>query len=323
MNFANMFEMLGDAQPMDGFSNEVSQQAEPTYTMTASSNWCDEFTGLKSSPQLYNLNGYISPYASNNWGASSECLKSMIDDGSRLPVLNESKIDPNRIFNSDISSLKTLAADQQRITKMFEKKLIEGLTEKGKVGLTEVDIEALQALTTARSAITSINKEQVNIKKNIADIKIKQNQQVRQFEQSSIPSESRGNNASSYDIGRSILDSIFDAPSSSSTAQTVTNVDPNTFETRTPDTASTVIDNIIANTDGVDVYTKYESSTPTTYVVMHRNGSDDDYEFETYADSGEIISDYPKPNTKITSVDKDAGTCIDDLLIQYPIKFID
>lgn len=324
MNFVNMFEMLNEVQPVENISNEVLQQNEPSFRLTTSSNWHDEFIGFKASPQLYNLDGYISPYASNNWGASSECLKAILDDGSRLPALNDSKIDPNKVFNSDISALKALAADQQRITKMFEKKLIEGLSEKGKVGLTEVDIEAMQALTSARSAITSINKEQINIKKNIADIRIKQNQQtMKQTTQSSTNNiDDVKNGTSSYDVGRSILDSLFDSPSINTPPSDI-NMDPNSFVTQTEDSASTVIDEIVSNVGGVNTYTQYESSTPTTYVVMSRHGSDSDYEFETYSESGELIPDYPKPNTKITSIDRDAGKCVDDLLIQYPIKFID
>ena len=323
MNFANMFEMLNEVQPVEDISNEVLQQDEPSFRLTSSSNWHDEFSGLKASPQLYNLDGYISPYASNNWGASSECLKAILDDGSRLPTLTEAKIDPNKIFNSDISALKSLAADQQRITKMFEKKLIEGLSEKGKVGLTEVDIEAMQALTSARSAITSINKEQINIKKNIADIRIKQSQQtMKQATASNSNIDDVKNGTSSFDVGRSILDSLFDSPSVNTPPSNM-NMDPNSFVTQTEDSASTVIDGIVSNVGGVNVYTQYESSTPTTYVVMSRHGSDSDYEFETYSESGELIPDYPKPSTKITSIDRESGTCVDDLLIQYPIKFID
>ena len=44
---------------------------------------------------------------------------------------------------------------------------MEGLTDRGKFGLNEADIMAMQALTSARSAITAINKEQIAIKKNI------------------------------------------------------------------------------------------------------------------------------------------------------------
>lgn len=321
MDFVNMFEMLGDNNPSEDLNNTTYPANEPMYVDTCSDNWNNEFTGFKASPSLYNMNGYISPYASNNWGASSECLKSILDDGSRLPALTETKVDPNKIFNSDIASLKALAADQQRMTKMFEKKLIEGLTEKGKVGLTEVDIEAMQALTSARSSITSINKEQINIKKNIADLRIKQNQQIKQQNAQSTggaPTSSKGV-VSSYDVGRSILDTLFDQPISEPTQ----NVDSNTYSTVSYDEANTVIDNIISNTNGIDTYTKYESLSPTTYVVMPRGGNENDCEFETYTESGELIEDYPKPNSKITTLDKENNVCTDSFLVQYPIKFID
>ena len=61
--------------------------------------------------------------------------------------------------------------------KIFEKRLQESLTEKRKVGLTEEDVLAMQALTAANNAIVSSINQQVNIKKTIADLRIKQQQQ--------------------------------------------------------------------------------------------------------------------------------------------------
>jgi hypothetical protein len=152
------------------------------------------------------MDGYISPYASGNWGSVSNILKTL-DDTSRLPALSD-RIDPNKIFTSDISALRVLAADQQKITKMFEKKLVEGLTERGKVGLDENDIMAMQALTAARSAVTNINEKQITIKKHIADIKIKQQSTSDGNYNSSDSSTGKG--LSAYDVGRSMMDSIFE-----------------------------------------------------------------------------------------------------------------
>ena len=118
---------------------------------------------MPTRPVLYNMDGWISPYASDNWGATSIILKSM-EDISRLPPLSD-KVDPNKIFTSDISALRTQAADQMKVTKMFEKKLMESLTERGKMGLNENDIMAMQALTSARSSVTNSNRilEVVNL----------------------------------------------------------------------------------------------------------------------------------------------------------------
>jgi hypothetical protein len=216
MNYGKMFDML-DSIPSPGNNNQYPGMNTPTpyeptfYDQPPVTSWEDAFTGFKTRPVLYNMDGWISPYASNNWGGTSNILQ-YIDDQSRLPTV-EQKIDPNKIFSSELNGLRALAADQQKVVKMFERKLMENLTEKGKIGLTEEDIEAMSALTAARSAITSISKEQVAIKKNIADIRIKQAQNNGPV--------AGGQNGpvdkpfASMDIGRSILDSIFDAPTSS------------------------------------------------------------------------------------------------------------
>ena len=179
MNYGEMFNILGPMASENedtGFGNNFTPAPyEPRYTDPApSGNWEEEFVGFKTSPVLYNMDGFISPYASNNWGGTTNILQ-YINDESRLPQF-ENKIDPNKIFSSEINGLRALAADQQRITKMFETRLRESLSEKGKMGLTEEDIEAMSALTAARSAIAGTYKEQVAIKKNIADIRIKQAQ---------------------------------------------------------------------------------------------------------------------------------------------------
>lgn len=308
MDFVSMFDSLEQSSPLT--KEDYEQSYEPKFQEHMPSEWPTEFDGFRSSPVLYNMDGYISPYASNNWGGTSAVLNNL-EDISRLPPLSD-KIDPNKIFTSDIAALKTLAADQMKVTRMFEKKLVEGLREKGKVGLNENDIMAMQALTSARSAVTAINKEQIAIKKNIADIRIKQ-------KAAGTPGVGRAAGATNaaetidsvYDVGRSILDSIFDAP-----AMPVTESNSNQFQSVDIDQASQVLDNIVG--DAVSVNTKYENVNPTTYVLVGE--SDDDVEFATYSADGELLTDYPNPTTKIDIIDREAGTAIDDLLVKYPIK---
>ena len=312
MNYGKMFDML-DSIPSPGNNNQYPGMNTPTpyeptfYDQPPVTSWEDAFTGFKTRPVLYNMDGWISPYASNNWGGTSNILQ-YIDDQSRLPTV-EQKIDPNKIFSSELNGLRALAADQQKVVKMFERKLMENLTEKGKIGLTEEDIEAMSALTAARSAITSISKEQVAIKKNIADIRIKQAQNNGPV--------AGGQNGpvdkpfASMDIGRSILDSIFDAPTSSPSIPT-TNVE---YSAATAGDAGRVLDSLVP-TAGDRV--SYESAEPTTYVVV--GDTDDDVEFATYSATGDLIPDFPHPDAKITSIDREAHKAVDQYLVEYPIK---
>lgn len=250
MNYSDMFAMLGSSNdPYDGqFDNphsefptfpsapsgfDMSYQAAP-----APMSWEEAFNGFKTRPVLYNMDGWISPFASNNWGGTSNIL-AYIDEQYKLPM-GESKIDPNRIFTAEVNGLRALSADQAKILKMFEKKLAESLTEKGKVGLTEEDIEAMAAITSARAALTNIEKEKVAIKKNIADIKIKQAQNTDAPAATGAGPRSM---TSSSDIGRNILDNIFAAPGmSAATTPIVSEVD---YSTSGVSAGQEIIDNLL------------------------------------------------------------------------------
>lgn len=343
MNFGDMFGML-DSVPNDyDFGNNNSNgsctsmmpvefpyvdggyKPETTTGGSIIDNWTDAFNGFKTRPVLYNVDGYISPYSSNNWGGTSNLLK-YIDDDSRLPAVDQ-KIDPNKIFTAEINSLRALSADQQRIVKLFEKRLSESLNEKGKVGLTEEDIEAMSALTAARGAITAITKEQVGIRKNIADIRLKQ-QQNR--DAAAGGGAGNGNSSGSMkgmgamEIGRSILDSVFDAPG---IRYDMTNnggggITPyqqqvaNNYAPADVSKAASVLDALVPSVGG---NVAYESAEPTTYVVV--GDTDDDIEFVTYGSDGSIIPDYPVPDARIDNIDRDAKKATDQYLVSYPVKF--
>ena len=231
MNFGNMFEMLGsmsNSNPDDSYGNDLSspfnQPYEPQYREDVRPlNWEEAFNGFKTRPVLYNMDGWISPYASNNWGGTTNILQ-YVDDQSRLPAIDQ-KIDPNKIFSSELNGLRTLEADQLKLLKVFRAKYLETLTAKDKYGLTEEDIEALGALTAAFNSITGIEKEKVNIKKNIADIRIKQ---MQNGNATGTGANTGGRPAAAMDIGRAMLDDIFRTPSMSFNVNTQGNTMNNT-----------------------------------------------------------------------------------------------
>lgn len=304
----NLFEMFNQVDQVSPFTEGSwdPQTHEPQYQ--DASKMTEYYSMYKLQQPSYAIEGYISPYATNNWDTSSGILN-YIDDNTRLPALDQ-KMDPNRIFTSDIASLRALASDQNKIVKMFEKRLVESLADKSKFGLTEDDIEAMQALTAARAAIVNINKEQIQIKKNIADIKLKQQQQSGMNNQTGNGGPI-GNNVSGIDVGRSFMDKIFDMPA----RQPATDLSYNAPSVSL-DQASQMIDNLIPSVNDV---VSYESAAPTTYVVV--GDSDEDVEFATYDSTGQLISDYPNPTSHIESVDRENRRATDDLLVSYPVKF--
>ena len=299
-------------QDMNNFGYDpFTQPPEPQYQDQPTMSWEDAFSNFKTHPVLYNMDGFISPYSSNNWGGNSKILQ-YIDDQSRLPAL-ENKIDPNKIFTAEINGLRALEADQQKVLKLFEKKFYESLSEKGKIGLTEEDIEAMAAITSGRTAIANINKERVNIKKNIADIRIKQNQQNNNGAPVGSTATGGGYGGNVMDIGRSMLDQIFDTPSMTPNMPS-TNID---YTPLNSSDAGRVLDNLVPN---VNSNLQYESREPKTYVVV--GDTDQDISFETYDSEGNLMPDYPAPNVDVSSItiDRDANKAVDGYLVEYPLK---
>lgn len=312
MNFLDALNTLESLQPVEqAFDRNTYDPVyqDPT-SVPDTGNWAEEYKTFKTQPTLYNMDNYISPYPSEHWDGTSQIIAS-ISDEYRMPPL-EPKLDPNKIFSNDITAFKNLAADQLKITKMFEKRLMERLADKN-AGIDEETIEALNALTSARSAVTSINKEQVAIKKTIADLKIKQAQNNARNNAASNGDVVGNPNASMNvnDIGRSVLDSIFDAPTTSMQVP----VDMNYPKM---DSSSALIDGLLPNTQQQNQYIQYENSNPKTYVVV--GDSDDDFTFETYTQDGELIPDYPNPTTAVTQVDRENKFAVDEMLVQYPLK---
>lgn len=264
--------------------------------------------------QQNNIGGFISPYESH-WTGPVTVMGNLEDLVQFQPV---NKIDPNKIYNTDIAALRALQQDQLKIVKIFESKLRESLNERGKVGLTEEDIEAMQAVTAGRTAVANIQKEQINIKKNIADTRIKQ----YQLEQSNAKATAKaqevtgGKIGSAYDVGRSILDNIFESTMPVPPPPPMSSYSPGNAEAEAAQ-ASSVLDSLLGDTT-LPTATKFETQNPTTYVRV--GAIDAEAVFETYAEDGTLIPDYPNPTSRITTIDREAGTATDDLLVTYQLK---
>jgi hypothetical protein len=280
--------------------------------------WADAFTQYQQQPQLYpNIGTLIcSPYPEDNWGNVSGIMASF-EEELRFPQKDD-KIDPNRIYTSDIAALRSLAADQIRVKKLFEKRLTESLKDKDKYGLNENDIMAMQALTAANNAVTAINKEQIQIKKNIADIRLKQQQQrnaVGNGGNASTGGDTGSGYTNSSMIGRQMMDSIFESVGTTVSSGPV-NIEYDNARSMDIDQAASILDNLIpANPSS----TAYENLNPTTYVVVDQTGSPLGY--ETYDDRVNIIEDYDNPTTSIKEVDPTSMTAVDDCERQYPVKY--
>lgn len=300
--FDSMREMSGMIPDI-----ESQQQEQMYYDPTAFAN---EFSAYKAEPNLYpHATQWVSPYASDNWGGVTGIIASFDESQRSAGAIIENKIDPNKIYTAELAALRAAAADQVRITKLFEKKLMEGLKDKDKFGLNENDIMAMQSLTAARSATTSITKEMIGIKKNISELRLKQQQQM-QIRGQQVSPDGSPSPQQQLDSGHSVLDDIFDKlPAGVS-------IDYSGYDAPTEsdlDRASQMLDDVVPKSQE----SMYEAQNPTTYVQI--GDTDDDLEFVTYSESGELLENYPNPTTNIIELDKQTGLAKDDTLRTYPI----
>jgi hypothetical protein len=310
MSMLDVFNQMNEIRP---FETAVEKYTPPVVDYdqpnTNSDAWLDRYATFQAQPRFNpNFDGYLSPYASGHWGASSDIMQSIAASAELGPL--QERVDPNKIFTSDIAALKTLAADQIKIVKVFERRLMESLNDKGKFGLNEDDIEALQALTSARSAITQINKEQIAIKKSIAELKIKQQQTTGTSGDGQTGSPSRTN---AFDVGRSIMDHVFDMSIP---------VQPESVSTNYPsmdlEQAASVLNDVVTVED-IPASTLYEADKPVTYVVV--GDSDSDAEYVTVSSvTGQVIPNFPNPTSKIQTVDRTNGVALDEFMVEYKLK---
>ena len=313
---SSMFDAIGimnNSCPFESLDSSA-YGVEPQQT----SNWTDEpyspntfmerFHEFSAVPQYIPMDGFINPFVGGLWNTPTTTL----DVTYNQEMFGPEKIDPNRIFSSDIASLKTLAADQAKLIKVFERKAMEMYTDKGAYGLNEDAIAAMQAATSARSALLSIIKEQASIKKNITELRIKQQQTVAGGGPAAAATP--GRSASAFDVGRAIVDNIFNMPNPSSVPSPPLTQYPET----SIDDASNMLENVVS-VDEVPETVKFEKDNPKIHVMI---GDDpNDRKYVTLNGHNEVMPDYPPPKAAIKEVDLDSRVALDELENKYPVIY--
>ena len=259
-------------------------------------------------PSIYTNPRYFEPYSSMYFGSSVEAVNA-VEDPSFIPVFDR-RLDPNKIFSADIQAAKTVTADQTKMKKLFEKRLQESLSEKGKVGLTEEDVLAMQALTAANNAIVSSINQQVNIKKTIADLRIKQQQNTNAGANAQAAAGATGGKygSSPMDIGRSMMDSVFasaskySTPSNSTVDYNAPSVDPTTIDEMLP----SVGDNI-----------EFESRDIKPVVTV-RGNRDETAEY-AYMQGDKLLDEAVNRSVSIAVIDREKHVARDAMNQEYKL----
>ena len=314
MSFVDALNQFNTIVPSVDDSYEMLVQSQPKPTPTNPNDyqweWQREYDALRSAANTA-LSGYVSPYEGTGWGGNPLVMNNL---ERMFMAAAESKLDPMRMFTSETTQLRTIGADQAKILRLFEAKLKESLTEKGKYGLNEMDIEGLQALTAGKGVLINAVKEQVAIQAKKAELKIKQQAASNQTGGGiSGRATSDGIDSSSpYGFGREFMDNIF----GTSIPDPVTTNIPATIGTEsTPEDAAALLDGITVTSD-----ISNEAAGYTLKVLI--DGDDDSSARFAMVDSENNEVDLPGqtlPDSSNITINRDIDKAYSDGMVPYDI----
>lgn len=294
MSFVDALNQYNVKVPSAEESYEMMVQSQPTPTPTNPNTyqweWQKEYDAIRSAANAA-LGGLVSPYEGSGWGGNPlimNNLEKLFMDAA------ESKLDPMRMFTSETTQLRTIGTDQAKILRLFEARLKESLSEKGKHGLNEMDIEGLQALTAGKNILISSVKEQVAIQAKKAELKIKQQQAMGQGGGGiSGRATSQGiSSGSPYSEGRSIIDNIFSMNIPAPVSENI----PATVGDATPESAAAFIDDLVVTNDIKNEAAGYEvkviidgdDDSSARFAVVDNAGNEVDLPGQSLPDSSKI-----------------------------------
>ncbi|MBR5297771.1 MAG: hypothetical protein IKU29_07900 [Parabacteroides sp.] len=316
MSFLDSMKQFNVSIPSQEESYQMLQQSQPSMLPVDPASqqweWQRRYDSIRSQTN-FALGGYISPYEGNGWGGNPLVMNNL----ERMFIAaNESKLDPMRMFTSETTQLRTIGADQAKILRLFEAKLKESLTEKGKFGLNEMDIEGLQALTAGKNVLIASVKEQVAIQAKKAELKIKQQQAAN----AAMGSGSSGGRSSSdgidssspYGFGRSFIDNIFDTtlPDASTT-----NIPASVGTVSSPEDATSFLEGF-----NVSDNIKNEAAGYTLKVIV--DGDDDSSARYAMVDSNDEevnLSGQILPDSSNITINHDINKAYGDGMVSYDI----
>lgn len=221
------------------------------------------------------------------------------------------KIDFNKEFEPEIALYRNLLMEQNRFTDDLQKEYDSITSVKSSSrGITKQMTDLIENITEARTLSMQLVEKNVNAKKLIAELTMKQKKELGE----SINSENMADFASNY--LKNMLNErqlLLNGNGDNSVGEYS---DEEMFDILTDSLENS--DDIFDRPEEADLYLKYENRNVEIFVVITDNDVEN-YEFEARDGEGEIISDYPLPNHTSISVNRSTNIATDTFGKKYNI----
>lgn len=215
-------------------------------------------------------------------------------------------VDYKREFEPEMALYKNLLMDQNRFTENLQKEY-DALTsaKSSSRGITKTMSELINNITSARQLSMQLVEKNVNAKKLIAELSIKQKKEFG--------SGSTGDGENMVDFASSYLKQMLNERGNivgGSNEAIVSEFSEDELLEEISNSIGIDDDDEFVDRSDVDRYLKYENRNVSIYVEI----TDDDvenYEFVAKDEDGEVIDDYPLPNHTSLSINRSTNIATD------------
>ena len=224
-------------------------------------------------------------------------------------------IDYKKEFEPEMALYKNLLIEQNRFTETLQKEYdsIKSVKSSSR-GVTKQMSDLIENITDARALAMQLVEKNVNAKKLIAELSLKQKKELGV---NNATTENMADFASSY-LKQMLNDrqTLFNSGSGESAVSEYT--EDELFEELS---LSLQNDSSMDRPDEVDRYLKYENRNITIYVEIASDEQDieSNYEFIAKDENGYIIEDYPLPNHTKISINRSTNIATDAYGKKYNI----
>lgn len=218
--------------------------------------------------------------------------------------------DYNKEFETDAKLIRNLLVEQTKFTDALQRRYnTMAETKSSARGVGKFTTDLIAAVNQARTLSMQLVEKQVNLKKTIADLTMKEKKEFGQ------------NDAAGEDMGLYSSRFLKEMINERGMINSMDGYDVPTDDSDISDLFDAVTESIgdDTNSEETDKYLEYERSNVTIYACVNDN---DDAYFEARDEDGNVISDYPLPDMTKLNINRSTNVASDKYSTKYPIIYV-
>lgn len=218
--------------------------------------------------------------------------------------------DYNKEFEQDARLIRNLLVEQTKFTDALQKRYnMMAETKSSARGVGKFTTDLIAAVNQARTLSMQLVEKQVNLKKTIADLTMKEKKEFGKIDEGA------------EDMGLYSSRFLKEMINERGMINSMDNYDIPGDDGDIEDLFGAVMENVDDDdqSDEVDKYLEYEKLNVTIYACIDEN---DNAYFEAHDENGNVVPDYPCPEMTSLNINRSTNVASDKYSTKYPIIWI-